>query len=229
MEKSDSIDAFIELVDHVCLRPAMFVMDRTFAEVAAYLCGYASGAKDCPISGDGFAAFNAFICRRFGFPQKYIWPYVLKSCFPDDEEAIRKRQECLTEFATKRKTQTLDEIVSDSIALATSAPETEPVRVWRRFQRALHRGAREEIELVVLDHPDAEVLWAGSYPEDVVPLMDEIAESELISVISGSEKAGEVVIIAGDWGPLPMKRVAENWRIDATKIIECRKANRNAT
>ena len=47
----------------------------------------------------------------------------------------------------------------------------------------------------------------------------------LVSVISGSEENGEVTIITADYGPVEVKRIDGIWRIDATNILECRKAN----
>jgi hypothetical protein len=73
-----STDSFIELLNHLCLRRHMFVPGCGFYEVCAYLYGYANASPDCPLSGEGSAYFNGFVCATFRFPSKYAWPFVLK-------------------------------------------------------------------------------------------------------------------------------------------------------
>jgi hypothetical protein len=221
----ETIDSFIELVNGICRRRQMYVADGTFFEVCAYLSGYAAASRDCPLGGEGWSAFNEFVCAAFRFPSKYGWPYVLKQCSRDDDEAIAHLQRLLTDFAERTKTESLEEIVQDVVSRVRSHPESEPVKVWRRFSRAIHRGRKEDVEPLIQDHPDASVLWSGTCPDTVAPLLDQIAESYLVSVISGSEEDGEVIIITPDIGPVGVKRIGGIWRIDATKIIDCRKAD----
>jgi hypothetical protein len=213
-------DHFIELVNHLCRRRAMYVPGGTFYEVCAYLTGYARATPDTPISGDGWAAFNGFVCATFGFPGKYIWPYVLKQCTRDDDEATERLRALLTKFAEMAPTMSAEEIVHEASSRG-NRQEGEPERAWRRFSRAIHRGRREEIEPLIQDHPDADVLWSAPYPEDVAPLLDDIQESYMISPISGSEERGEVTIITPDFGPVGVKRIGGSWRIDASKVIDC--------
>jgi hypothetical protein len=223
----NSIDSFIELVGHLCTRRGMFVVGGTFYEVCAYLTGYARASADCPLSGEGWRSFNDFVCATFRFPSKYAWPFVLKQCSRDDDEAAVRLQRLLTEFAEGTRTKSHEEIVRDQVARASGHVEGEPVKAWHRFSRAIHRGRKEEIEPLIQEHPDADVLWSATYPDDVVPLLDQIQESYLVSPISGSEDDGEVTIITPDFGPVNVKRIGGSWRIDASKIIDCWKANRD--
>jgi hypothetical protein len=131
------------------------------------------------------------------------------------------------DFTEKIKTMTHEEIVREAMSGARVHQESEPVKVWRRFSRAIHQGKREEIEPLVLDHCNAEVLWSATYPADVAELLDQIQESYVVSVISGSEVDGEVTIITPDFGPVKVKNIGGSWRIDASKIIDCWMARRD--
>lgn len=205
----------------------MYVIGGSFYEVCAYLYGYAHASPDSPLSGDGLGLFNDLVCAVCKFPNNYGWPYVLKECSRDDDEATERLRSLLVEYVERTKTESASEIVRDMMARTCSQEEGEPEKTWRRFSRALYRGRREEIEPLILRHPDAEILWEGAYPDDVVPLLDEIAEAYCVSQVSGSEEDGNVMIITPDFGPMPVQRVEGTWRIDATKIINCWKANRN--
>lgn len=225
----DNIDDFTELVGNICRRRGMYVLGGTFYEVCAYLGGYARAAPDCPLGGEGWAAFNGFVCATHRFPGKYAWPFVLKQCSRDDDEAIARLRRLLTDFAEATRTMSHEEIVREAVSLAAVPEEGEPVKAWRRFSRAIHRGRKEEIEPLIQDHPDADVLWSSSYPDDVAPLLDQIQESYMVSPISGSEEEGDVTLITPDFGPVGVRRVGGSWRVDASKIIGCWKADRDET
>ncbi len=219
-----NIDSFIEIVDGVCRRRRMYVLGGTFEGVCAYFLGYADGSPDCPLSGDGWSAFNGYVCATFRFPNKYWWPYVIRQCFVDDEEATDQLRHLLTEFAHKSKTQRYDKIEEEALSLARRKEEGEPEKVWRRFSSAIHRSRRAEIEPLIQEHPDAAILWTGNaHPIDISMLLDEIEDSYLIGQLSGSEDAGDVTIITPDFGPVQVTLIEGTWRIDAAKVIECRK------
>jgi hypothetical protein len=220
-----STDSFVKLVESICRRRTMYVSGGSFYEVCAYITGYANASSDGPLSDEGWKAFSHFVCAAFRFPSKYCWSYVLKQCSRDDDEATARLQSLLTEFVERSKTESHEDIVQEMMSRACSEEEGEPEKTWRRFSRALHRGNRNEIESLIQEHPDADILWSGAYPDDVVPLLDRIQESYLVSQISGSEDEGEVTIITPDFGPVALKRVGGNWRIDATKVIDCRKVS----
>jgi len=202
----------------------MYVCGGSFYEVCAYISGYAHASPDCPLSGDGWNAFNGFVCGKFRFPQKYGWPSVLKLLSSDDSDACARLQNVLSEFAERTKTEAPDEIARQTMSAAWSHQEGEPEQAWRRFSRAFHRGRRDEIAPLIQDHPEAEILWSTTFPDAVGPLLDQIEESCLMSQLSGSEDEGNVTVITPSWGPVNLKRIDGIWKVDATKIIESRKA-----
>jgi hypothetical protein len=109
-----TIDTFVEVVGNICLRRQMHVAEGTFYEVCAYLGGYAHASPDCPLSGEGWGDFNEFICATFRSPGKYCWPYVIKQCSVNDDEATARLHGLLVEFTEKGKTQSLEEIAGES-------------------------------------------------------------------------------------------------------------------
>jgi hypothetical protein len=222
----DSTDNFIELVEHICRQRSMYVCGGSFYEVCAYLCGYAQASPDSPLSGDGWAAFNDVVCATFRFPNNYVWPYALKQCSRDDDEASEQLRDLLVKFAERTKTESHEEIVRDVLSRIGNHEEGEPEKAWRRFSRAILSGQRDEIEPLIQEDPDAEILWSRAYPDDVAQALDQIAESYSVRQVSGSEEEGKVVIITPDFGPIPLQLIGGNWKIDATKIIDCWKANR---
>jgi hypothetical protein len=225
----NGIDGFIELVSHLCSRRGMYVQGGTFYEVCAYLSGYSHASPDCPLSGKGWVAFNSYVCVTFRFPSKYAWPFVLKQCTRDDEEAAARLQHLLLDFVEMTKTKSHEEILRDAMSTASGQDEGEPIKAWRRFSRAIHRGKKEEIEPLIQDNPDADVLWSAAYPDDVAPLLDQIQESYMMNLISGSEEDGEVIIITPDFGTVGVKCIGGSWRVDASKVINCWKAARDET
>jgi hypothetical protein len=120
----------------------------------------------------------------------------------DDDEATARLHRLLSDFAERTKTESHEKIVRDAVSQVSGHAEPEPVKAWRRFSRSIHRGIKEELEPLIQDHPDAHVLRSASYPDDVVPVLDQIQETYLMSVIPGSEDDGEVTIITPDFGPV---------------------------
>jgi hypothetical protein len=225
-----SVETFVELVNAICLRRHMYVAGGTFYEVCAYLGGYSHASPDCPLGGEGWVDFNEFVCATLRCPSKIAWPYVLRQCSLDDDEATARLHRLLTEFAARTKTESRAKIVRDAVSRARDHEEGEPVKAWRRFSRAIHRANKEEIESLIQDHPDADVLWSASYPDGAVPLLDQIEESYLISPVAGSEEGGQVTILTPNFGLVDVKRIGGIWRIDASQIInrwKLWKANRN--
>lgn len=225
----DRIDRIIAVIRDVCHKPQMYVCGGSFYEVCAYISGYAAASPDCDLSGKHGNAFNEFVCATFRFPQKYVWPSVLKHISRDDHDAMTRLHIVLTEFLERTRSEAPEDIARQAMALARSHQEGEPEITWRKFKRAEHRGRRDEIEPLIQEHPDAEILWSSSYPEDVAPLLDAIQDSYLVGRISGSEAEGEVTIATPDFGPVAIKHIGGAWRVDATNVIETRKANHNRT
>ncbi len=219
-------ETFDELIESICRRRGMYVCGGSFFEVCAYIAGYAHASPDCPLGGDGWTAFNEFVCATFGFPGNYTWPYAIKQCCSDDDRASERLRELLTEFAQRTKTEPHKEIVEGALSRTRDQEEGEPEKTWRKFSRAVLGGKRMEIEPLIQEHPDADVLWAGAYPDDVATMLDSIAESYPATRISGSEAEGSVTVITPDFGPVGLKLIGKRWRVDATKVIESWKANR---
>jgi hypothetical protein len=219
-------ETFTDFVDHICRRPQMYVRGGSFFEVCAYVSGYAHASPDCPLGGEGRTAFNEFVCAAFRFPSKYVWSFVIKECCSDDHQAIERLRELLIEFAERSETESYRTIVEDMLSRTSDQEEGEPEKTWRRFSSAILRGRREEIAPLLQEHADADILWAGAYPDDVAPLLDDIAKFYPVTRISGSEAEGSVTVITPDFGPVGLKLVDGTWRVDAAKIIGCWKTNR---
>ena len=60
----DNADKFIEMVEGVLPRRGMFFCGQSFYEVCAYIAGYSSALPDSPLGGDGWGAFNAYVCAK---------------------------------------------------------------------------------------------------------------------------------------------------------------------
>jgi hypothetical protein len=114
MSAMDATDEFIQMVESICKRRSIYVCDGSFLEVCAYVSGFARASTNCPLSDNGFEAFSRYIARHFGFPENYIWPYVLKNCSRDDDEATERLSTLLVQFSNSARTQSHREIL-DSI------------------------------------------------------------------------------------------------------------------
>jgi hypothetical protein len=213
-------DEFVNLVESLCNRPRMCTIGGTFEEVAAYVFGYVFGACGGYHEDESYEAFQRFVCAKFRFPSNYVWAFVIRECQSKDEDAIECLRSLVSEFATKSKSIPFSEIVEDAHANAVTFEEGEPEKVWRRFAHALLSGNRDTIEPLILEHPDAWILWEGKCPEDVAELLDEIAESYPVTRIAGREEDGEVTIITHDFGPMKIRLLNGSWRVDAAKVIE---------
>ena len=219
-------DRFIELVDHLCTQSGMYVGGHEpFYGVCAYLDGYAFGAPDSPISGERYRAFNDLVCATFRFPDKYVWSYVIRTCSRDDQEALKKLKDLLTEYAVRTRTEPAETLIAEARARLVEYHEGEPEGAWRQFSSALLRGQREEIEPLILPHPDAAILWQGAYQEDVAASLEELADTYPVARVSGTEGDGHVIVMTADFGPVQIKREGETWRVDASEIIRIRMWN----
>ena len=221
MNKASDFD---ELVEHLCTRRSMYVCGGSFYEVCAYLTGYAAASPDCPLSDDGYAAFSRFVCRHFRFPDNYVWPYVLKCCSKDDDDAIERLRVLLLEFCDKRKTLSHEEIIQSVTPETIEAGDGEPEQTLRRLLAALLRGNRREIEPLIQQHEDASILWEGAYPADVADQLDDIARSYSIGRIPTASNAEEVRLITASFPfPITVKQIDGQWKVDAANIVKIRK------
>jgi hypothetical protein len=220
----DATSEFIQMVESLCAHRSMYVCEGTFYELCAYLEGYAAGSLDCPLGREGWDAFNRFVCAYFRFPDKYTWPYVLKCCTKDDDDATEHLRTLLTEFCHKARTSSYEEMIQEVTRGGVEDGEGAPEQVVRRLLAALLRGNRPEIEPLIQEHADAGILWEGAYPSDVAEQLDLLSRSNPIARLSGTEEEGEVRLITADFPfPITLRQIAGQWKVDVAKIIEMRK------
>ena len=221
-----TLQEFSELVVNVCKRRHMYVSGGSFYEVCAYLQRFAAAMDPYPLGHDHRTSFNVFVNTRLGYPQKLAWPCVVKTATPTDEQAIDLLRDLLSEYTDALRNDRLSELIAETQAECEAHQEnpSEPVICWRQFCHALHRADQDVLERLMLPHEHASVLWQSAYPDDVTPLMDQIAESYAIPVVSLSEDGSASEIMSPDFGILRLERIDGQWRIDAEPIIRCRLA-----
>ena len=138
-----------------------------------------------------------------------------------------------------------------SIATAADDNKQSPEDIFRRFMIASLNHDADSIKATILPNKDSEILWQGNPPpkeikEQVAKSLDDlklvpIKEGEKVTLpdgkelVVGKEMVGDKkmfvwVEIQGSRLPTPfsMEKTAEGWRIDATPLIEARKATKNA-
>jgi hypothetical protein len=100
--------------------------------------------------------------------------------------------------------------------------EPLPEDVLFDFLIANLRGREEEIRPLIVEHPDAALLWQGAYPPDVAELL---AQQYHGMAIARVEEAPGRVLLQSSASPMPLAvvRVGGEWRVDATPMIEFRK------
>lgn len=101
-----------------------------------------------------------------------------------------------------------------------------PEDVLFDFLIANLRGQEEEIRPLIVDHPDAALLWAGAYPPDVADALARGYEGMAMSRVEGGP---DRVLIRSSASPIPLAvlRVDGEWRVDASPIIEFRRRSRS--
>jgi hypothetical protein len=83
-------------------------------------------------------------------------------------------------------------------------------------------GSEADIRPLIVDHPDAHLLWQGAYPPDVA---EALAESYQGMGIARVEEGPDRVLLQSSATPIPLAvvRVGGEWRVDASPIIAFRK------
>lgn len=213
---------FKELLNHVCSRPGMYVPKGTFSGVYSLIMGYTMGKEDTPLSGENWKTFNNYGCIKFGFPTKYVVSYVFESCSENDEESIKLFLETVNEFIELQNKMTPDEIL-EYASKTFRHEEGEPEKVFRIFGKALLNGDEQVIRPLIEEHENQNVLWKGTYPEDVGKLLNQISESQPIKRIYESEDKTKVKLLTADFPfPFEMNFKDGNWEIDASPLINLR-------
>jgi hypothetical protein len=202
----------------------MYVCGGTFFEVAAFVSGFDSAMVESPLRHQQEHSFNSFVAAFYSFPDKIYWPFIIRECSVDDESAIAALHQLLSKYVDASSTDSLDNLLAETVKRSESKPVPEQINVWRKFSRAMHRGIKSDIEKLILNHPHVDLL-CDQYPDDVVPLMDEIADSYRVTLTSVSDDGNSATIRTADFGTIELKYVDGCWRIDASPIIELRMAN----
>ena len=214
--------SFKELLNHICLRPGMYVPNGTFSGVYSFIMGYTMGKENTPLSGENWKTFNNYGCIKFGFPTKYVVSYVFESCAENDEESIKLFQETVNEFVELRNKMTSDEIL-EYASKKIKYEEGEPEKVFRIFGNALLIGDKQIIRPLIEEHENQNVLWKKTYPEDVGKLLNQISEGQSLKRIYESENNTKIKLLTADFPfPFEMNFKEGKWKIDATPIIDLR-------
>ncbi len=200
----------------------MYTLGGTYNETAAYISGLSAGT-DAPINDRNF---DRFVCLKNAFPTNYVWTHVIKECSKDDDEAIALMMITILEFIELKKTMTEEEIMRFAFEKSKS-DEGEVEKLFRKFDRALLIGDKAIIESLILANENAEILWAGEYPQDVAVKLEEISSNQPLKKIPVSEDGTKIKIIASGWPfPIGMYFLNGEWRIDADNIIALRMKNK---
>lgn len=214
--------SFIEFIQHICTRPRMYTLGGTYNETAAYITGFSAGTGS-PIND---RTFDRFVCHKNSFPTNYVWTHVIKECAKDDNEAISLMMNTILEFIELKNTMKEEELMQFAIEKSKS-DEGEVERAFRKFDSALLKGDKVIIKSLIIENENAEILWAGKYPEDVAVKLAEISSSQPLKKIPISEDGNKVKIIASGWPfPIEMNFINGEWRINADNIIALRMKNK---
>ena len=93
---------FADIVDAFCKRPAMYTMNGTFAEIVAFLDGYATGAE---VNEDLYHyrwnAFLKWLAIKFDYsPKTFPLPWkVFLASYPAEETALKELARFYREYA----------------------------------------------------------------------------------------------------------------------------------
>ena len=100
--------------------------------------------------------------------------------------------------------------------------EPLPEDVLFDFLIANLRGSEDEIRPLIVEHPDAALLWHGAYPPDVAELLARQYDGMDIARV---EEGPHRVLLQSSASPTPLAvvKVDGEWRVDASPIIEFRK------
>lgn len=104
--------------------------------------------------------------------------------------------------------------------MATDSPED----VLRRFLCANLTDDEAAIRALIIDHPDAAILWEGTYPEDVAAMLrEQYLTMEIVRIDDPTNR--DHIRLRSTATPVPMslRRLNGQWRVDVSSIIDFRK------
>ena len=98
-----------------------------------------------------------------------------------------------------------------------------PEDVYRRFMISNLTGSEKAIRPLIIDNPDAALLWTGgAYPEQVASALEkQYREMKVVRIAEEDDR----VMLKSPAVPVAMevRRVNGEWRLDAAPIIKFRK------
>jgi hypothetical protein len=102
--------------------------------------------------------------------------------------------------------------------------DAAPEAVYRQFMLALVPGKQAEISALILDHPEAEILWVGQpYPTSVAAALAE--QYRTMQITRDPSSTDDRVVLNSSAVPAPMTVVQADgtWKLDAGPLIKLRK------
>ena len=115
---------------------------------------------------------------------------------------------------------------NESAKLMPDGPNT-PEGVYRQFMLAILSPSQDEIRSLIIENPEADVLWQGKYPENVAAaLRDQYRSMEIKRATSGEPIDPDKVNLESSAVPIQLNavKIDGKWKIDAGPLISLRKA-----
>jgi hypothetical protein len=218
-------DFLLQFIEGVCKHPKMYTLNGSFGEVSALLTGTLLYGVDAHERKARCHVFNDFVTSRLFVPSKYWWMVAIREIATDDNDAIERVGQLFSEFVRLRMNYTLDEIRLDAENRVANYHESEPAAVWRRFMAARFHSNQNEIESLILPHPEAQYLWDGEEtPPGIAEQLISISNLGVVPIVTGSIESGRVTLLT-EMGRIDVRLVGGDWRVDATPIIAIDKLN----
>ncbi len=97
-----------------------------------------------------------------------------------------------------------------------------PEDVLREFLIANLRPDEVRIRRLIVNHPEADILWQGDYPENVATLLEQQYRTMAIERIGEQQNQ---VLLRCSASPIPLEvvKIGDCWFVDAGPIIDARK------
>ena len=96
---------FQEMLEHMCRRPEMYVGERRFRTLAAFIDGFSLGLSEANPNPDtpvALAGFRPWLAEKFyksdALPRNMVWWGYIESLYPDDEERFTQLPVLYEEF-----------------------------------------------------------------------------------------------------------------------------------
>jgi hypothetical protein len=98
------MEAFVEMLRHLCMRPKMYTLTGTYREVISYVEGYLRGTnfpRGQTNLESGMQPFGRWLARRYGSDQNRHWSQVLvEHCGKDEQQALQQLCQYFEEYLT---------------------------------------------------------------------------------------------------------------------------------